>query len=323
MCPRTTGDVLSCQNDSRGQDVHIFLDALLARSGNYHQRACLTLTAIHPDGRHRTPSRHVPLNRPNLLNDAIAALLAANVLGWGAFVTVGLRRRGLTRYQRGGERDLVALPAVFVDLDSPTSDALTRLRDLRPTPSCITFTGGGFHAYWWLEQPLSDMGLARRILRGLQHVAGSDPLSVVQSLRLPGSRNTKPQRDNARCRIVALHDWHYPVAAFSHLLPRPARQQRRSHRHTTARRQSVNTLNPALLRAVTDRLTCLGYTGRGDWLCGPCLYPAHHRHDDTHPSFGFNTRSAYGNCFRCGSILLKDICTEIGIHPADYGGFFV
>ncbi|MEL6215503.1 MAG: hypothetical protein AAFQ99_07495, partial [Pseudomonadota bacterium] len=118
------------------------METLLARSGDYHDRACLTLTAIHPDRQHRTPSRHVPLNRPDLLDEALARLLATNRLGWGAFVAVGLRRHGLTRYQRGTERDLVALPAVFVDLDDPASDALIRLRNLRPTPSCITFTGG-------------------------------------------------------------------------------------------------------------------------------------------------------------------------------------
>jgi len=299
------------------------LEALLARSGDYRERTCLTLTAIHPDRQHRTPSRHVPLNRSDLLNEALSRLLATNRLGWGAFVAVGLRRSGLTRYQRGTERDLVALPAVFVDLDAPSFDALRRLRDMRPTPSCITFTGGGYHAYWWLDQPLTDMALARRILRGLQREASSDPLSPVQSLRLVGSRNTKPHRENALCRIIDLHDRYHRVNAFNHLLPRPTQPRKRRAPRQTVPRRSGGTLNPALLQAVTDRLTHMGYNGRGDWLSGPCLYPIHHRHDDTHVSFGFNVRSGYGNCYVCGSILLKDICTEIGIHPADYGGLFV
>ena len=201
---------------------------MLARSGDYRERACLTLTAIHPDGRHRTPSRHVPLHRPDLLDEALSRLLATNRLGWGAFVAVGLRRPGLTRYQRGTERDLVALPAVFVDLDDPSSDALRRLRDLRPTPSCITFTGGGYHAYWWLDQPLTDMTRARHVLRGLQREAASDPLSPVQSLRLVGSRNTKPERKNALCEVVDLHHIYHPLEAFNHLLPRqtPPRKRR-------------------------------------------------------------------------------------------------
>ncbi|NDJ87362.1 MAG: hypothetical protein GYB66_15900 [Chloroflexi bacterium] len=79
----------------------LFLRAQLARSGNYHARACLTLTAIHPDGRHRTPSRHIPLDRPDLLDEALARLVATNQLGWDPFVAVGLPRHGLTRYQQG------------------------------------------------------------------------------------------------------------------------------------------------------------------------------------------------------------------------------
>ncbi|MCB9460170.1 MAG: hypothetical protein H6670_11020 [Anaerolineaceae bacterium] len=305
-------------------DVLVFLDALLARSDSYRHRACLTLTAIHPDGQHRTPSCHIPLNRPDLLDDALKRLLATNRLGWGAFVAIGLRRRGLTRYQRGTARDILALPAVFVDLDDPAPNALTRLRNLHPMPSCITFTGGGYHAYWWLDQPVSDLRVARRVLRGLQQMAKSDSLSVVQSLRLPGSRNTKPRRNNALCRIIELHERRYPVEAFNHLLTHPAYRppQRHLPRPTTHSRTD-NALNPALLRVVTDRLSDMGYVGRGDWLSGSCLYPSHHQHDDTHPSFGFNTRTGYGNCFRCGSILLKDICHTLGILPTDYGGLFV
>jgi hypothetical protein len=74
---------------------------------------------------------------------------------------------------------------------------------------------------------------------------------------------------------------------------------------------------------VSDQLSSLGYIQQGDWLSGPCLHPAQHQHGDVHPSFGFNVQSGYGNCFRCGSILLKDICHTLGIQPADYGGLFV
>lgn len=74
--------------------------------------------------------------------------MKANQLGWGAFVAMGLRQHGLTRYRRGSERDLLALPALFVDVDDSSPVTLARLRGIRPTPSCITFTGGGYHAYW-------------------------------------------------------------------------------------------------------------------------------------------------------------------------------
>ena len=193
----------------------------MARCATYQHTACLTLTAIHPDGQHRTPSRHVPLDQPDLLREALTRLLAANAQGWGAFVAMGLRRRGLSRFRRGGEADLLALPALFVDVDDPSPDTLRRLQAIQPEPSCITFTGGGFHAYWWLDEPLADMQLARQLLRGLQREAGGDLLSVAQSLRLVGTRNTKPDRQGALCRIVELQPRYYPLSAFEPLLPLP------------------------------------------------------------------------------------------------------
>lgn len=251
-------------------------------------------------------------------------MLEANQLGWGAFVAVGLRRHGLTRYRRGSERDLLALPAVFVDLDDTSPAALARLWDMRPAPSCITFTGGGYHAYWWLAEPLTDMTLARHVLRGLQRVAKSDTLSPVQSLRLVGTRNTKIGRDNALCRIIEMHDTYYSVDTFAPLLLRPTvKREIASSRHSMFQRATSNSINPAVLQAVSDQLISMGYIQHGNWLSGPCLYPARHQHGDIHHSFGFNVQSGYGNCFRCGSVLLKDICTEIGIHSADYGGLSV
>ena len=55
------------------------------------------------------------------------------------------------------------------------------------------------------------------------------------------------------------------------------------------------------------------YKQKGDWLNGPCIYPEKHSHSDNRNSFGFNVRSGYGNCFRCGSILAKNIAARVGI----------
>jgi hypothetical protein len=119
-------------------------DALLARCTPYPQ-ACLTLTAIHPDGKHPTPSRHIRLDDPAALHDALTRLEVANELGWGAYFAVGLRRPGLTRWQRGGGADVVALPALFVDVDDPSAESLERLHGTEPPPqaaAAITPIGG-------------------------------------------------------------------------------------------------------------------------------------------------------------------------------------
>ena len=294
--------------------IYDFLNSLLACSDNYQDSTCLTLTAIHPDGKHRTPSRHIPLNQPHMLNDALNRLLQSNQMGWGAYVAIGLRRNGLTCYRRGGLSDIVALPALFVDVDNPSTDTLQRLQTMKPKPSCITFTGGGYHAYWWLNEPLTDMALARHLLHGLAQLTGGDMLSPAQILRLPQSLNTKPKRRNALCHAIALNDNRYAIEVFTPLIPQaiptPPRPLRQRHKSRTL---SGKTLNPDLIQAVSQHLISLGYVQRGDWLCGPCLYPENHNHNDQHHSFGFNVISGYGYCYRCGSMLLKDIYQIIGL----------
>jgi hypothetical protein len=166
------------------RDLHerqAFFDALLARCTEYPQ-TCLTLTAIHPDGKHSTPSRHTLLEDATGLHDALTRLDAANALGWGAYFAVGLRRPGLTRWKRGGAADVIALPALFADVDDPSIETLEGLRCAQPQPSCIVASGGGYHAYWWLEAPTTDLDMARRLLGGLASALQGDSLSVAQSL---------------------------------------------------------------------------------------------------------------------------------------------
>jgi hypothetical protein len=178
-----------------------FFDALFARCTGYADTR-LTLTAIHPDGKHSTPSRHIPLHDTAALREALTDLDRANALGWGAYFAVGLRRSGLTHWQRGGAADVVALPALFVDVDDPSMEALRRLQCAHPTPSCIVASGGGYHAYWWLDEPTADLQTARDLLRGLASTLHGDHLSGAQSLHVPLSHNSKPMRGNALCRVL-------------------------------------------------------------------------------------------------------------------------
>ena len=158
------------------------------------------------------------------------------------------------------------------------------------------------------------------MLRALATELGGDRLNPTQSLRLPGTHNTKPGRNNARCEVVVLRDLRYTIADFGSLTAyRAVQQPARPTASITRPTRTGHALNPVLLDAVTERLICQGYRRSGDWLSGPCLFPQHHRHSDQHPSFGFNMRTGYGHCYRCGSLLLKDLCQTLDIHPADYG----
>jgi hypothetical protein len=233
---------------------------------------------------------------------------------------VAPRKTDLGRWRRGGSDDLLALPALFADVDDPSQDTLKRLQNISPAPSCITFTGGGFHIFWWLSTLTADWPRVRQALHALAVTLGGDRLSPAQSLRLVGTHNNKPGRENALCRVVVLRDVRYTLADFDPMVERlTPRRKARPPRVTPARHPLFGSgLNPALIDAVTQALVQQGYRRSGDWLSGPCLYPHRHQHEDLHTSFGFNTRTGYGHCFRCHSILLKDICRTLNIHPADY-----
>lgn len=288
-----------------------FFAALLARCAAYPQ-TCLTFTAIHPDGERHTPSRHIPLNKPSALHKALAQLDGANALGWGAYFAVGLRRPGLTRWRRGSTADIVALPALFVDVDDSSPTTLERLQAASPAPSCIVHSGGGYHAYWWLDEPTVDLELARRLLRGLAAALGGDPLSVAQSLRIPSTVNTKPSRHHACCHLIELHQRRYEVDDFTAFLPVLSTSAHTSQRHTS-RQSSPYIPNPDLVAQMAKALLARGCKPRGDWLNGACPFPERHKHDDQHPSFGFNTRTGYGFCHVCGTLLLRDLCPALGI----------
>jgi hypothetical protein len=69
---------------------------------------------------------------------------------------------------------------------------------------------------------------------------------------------------------------------------------------------------PALIDRLAAYFRSQGYKPNGDWLNGPCIYPENHAHGDRRNSFGFNTRTGYGFCFVCGSMLAKEIAHHIG-----------
>lgn len=295
---------------------HAFFAALLARC-NAFPDAYLTLTAIHPDGKHPTPSRHVRLDDPTALQDALERLNAANALGWGAYFAVGLRRPSLTRWKRGGAADVIALPALFVDVDDPSSEALARLQCAQPLPSCIVSSGGGYHAYWWLNEPTADLETARRLLRGLATNLQGDSLSVAQSLRVPSTINTKPQRHHALCYLVDLNERRYSLGDFVPFLP-VSQSSKRTQYPRSVTSAMPYTPNADLVARVTEELIRRGCKPRGEWLNGACPFPERHKNDDQHPSFGFNMRSAYGFCHVCGTLLLKDLCAALNVRPSDH-----
>jgi hypothetical protein len=300
-----------------------FLAGLLQECG---QSGFLTLTAIHPDGNHSTPSRHITIDDKIAINDALQKLLVTNQMGWGAYVGIGLRKSNLGRWRRGGNAAVLALPALFADVDDRSETALNRIRNFKPSPSCITYTGGGFHVFWWLSDLLYDLKLAANLLRAIGKELGGDPMSISQILRIPGSINTKSKRNGARCQIIDYRATRYHPIDFS-LPDIPENPPKQS---TPTRRRSCNQtsvgqkhLNPALVQAVIDRLmhSYDGFDRRNGWIGSRCL--RHHERDRPGQHFSFNPSLGVGICQgRHKKMLLKELCSLLSLKPEDYGGIY-
>jgi hypothetical protein len=325
------------------EETRQFLQVLYASSPTSY----LTLTAIHPDGKHASPSRHIPLSDTHALMKGLDDLQVANRQGWGAYFSVANRRSDLGRWRRGGLADLAQLPALFVDIDTPLELALKRLQGCDPPPSCVVASGLGIHAYWFLESPSHNWTLAQVALNRLRKEYQADKTSVVSCLRLPNTHNTKPQRQNALCQIVRLNQQRYPLEIF---LPNPREKTAQtaqtgqtsqtahfsklaatqisqetdwSHPLRTSQSRQTAHLNPRLVQAVCSCLVqhYAGQWKRNGWLAARC--PCQHERDSVGMHFSFNPDKALGVCLgKHGQMLLKDLCQHLSIRPLDYGGLY-
>jgi hypothetical protein len=302
-------------------DTHAFLTALYRRSAGY-----LTLSAIYPDRTQPTPSRHLPLVDTPALEKGLLDLLAANRGGWGAVFSVATRRADLGRWHRGGSAQLHQLPALFADIDRPPREVLPRLRDTHPPPSAVVLSGNGVHVYWWMSKPTDDWLWASAALGWLAERLGGDRMAVAGAMRLVGSHNTKPGRNNARCSLHTLNDHHYTMEDFIIPIPKPIetiavhdppRQRGRSHAVNDNR-----TLNPQLIQAVSIRLLADGgHIQNNGWIAATC--PCGHRHDRPGAHFAFHPGMGIGVCHgRHGRVLLRELCHHLNIDPIQYGGIY-
>jgi len=306
-------------------DTLTFLDVLFQHCAPLRSSARLTFTVIHPASQQPTPSRHIPLNNRAALLDTLQRLSDTNQMGWGAYFAVGLRKPGLGRWKRGGAAEVVALPAFYTDIDDPTPATLMKLRGARLPPSVIVHSGGGYHAYWLLDEPTRDLHLARQVLQGLARIFGGDGLSPAQSLRLPGTVNHKPERSGAVCHLVESSDRHYHPSDFGpFVLPTLCPITRRSTTQTATYHTSSRTLNVELIHAITTVLYrdyAAQEQRRNDWLAALC--PCGHARDSPGAHFFFNPAIGCGRCHgRHGTLRLTDLCSVLGIDAADFGGVY-
>jgi hypothetical protein len=188
----------------------------------------------------------------------------------------------------------------------------------------IVHSGGGYHAYWLLDEPTTELNTARQVLQGLVRTFGGDGLSPAQSLRLPGTVNTKPERGGAVCHLVELSDRRYPLSDFQPFIPPMPSPPTRRPAGQVSQHTGSRTLNPQLIHAITTVLY-RDYGAqeqrRSAWIAALC--PCGHARDSPGAHFFFNPIIGCGRCHgRHGALRLTDLCSILGIDAAAYGGVY-
>jgi len=120
--------------------------------------------------------------------------------------------------KRGRSEDVAAMVALACDLDCkdwpelPESErpraVWERIQTAPATPSAVTWTGHGFHAYWLLREPYSDKRHCEEVQRAMARCLRGDHVwDCARLLRWPNSVNYKGVQRN-QCRTVRLVSWH-------------------------------------------------------------------------------------------------------------------
>lgn len=119
-------------------------------------------------------------------------------------------------------------PRAGEDIQEEQKRALGILRAAQPAPTVIVFSGGGYQAFWKLEEPVrigGDLALAESFERyniHLERLYGADNChNVDRIMRLPGTINLpdakklKKRRVAALAQLVEFNDNVYPLSAFT------------------------------------------------------------------------------------------------------------
>jgi hypothetical protein len=206
---------------------------------------------------------------------------------------------------------------VVLDFDGPGAyGAFAALfPSLASSFTVATGSGKGKHVYLYVD----DLPPTTRALdTPIGHIelrAEGTYVAAPPSIHPVTKARYTVEKPHAILRVADLNELVRWIEAF-----KPSMGQKRQWRPPRHQPPQDGAINPALIDAIADTLRGRRHKERAGWINCSCIYPERHTNGDRNPSFGFNTKTGYGHCYRCGTILAKDICQALGIDPADHGG---
>jgi len=149
-----------------------------------------------------------------------------NQKGYGVYYALTPKKRRQPRGKRSKEADTACCQVLWADIDlkenayKTKADAYQALCDFDIPPTVIIDSGGGLHSLWRIDpvavtrHTLTDI---KATLKGIALALKSDPhvAELARVFRLPGTINTKPERDGARCEIVDWLPGQYDYSTFA------------------------------------------------------------------------------------------------------------
>ncbi|MEO1645964.1 MAG: primase C-terminal domain-containing protein, partial [Chloroflexota bacterium] len=210
------------QNGTHIASCETFLTALYR---DVPDNLWLEIRCIHPV---TTKVRSLWID-PNNVGQHNGVLKQANQLnreGYGIYFAPCLRQE-----QKGSTEHAAVATALWIDIDCDDDThqrdkALKKLEAFDPVPSIIVDSGGGWHAYWLLDEPylLENDEHKKHIsllLQGLFSALDGDEgyvKSVASVMRLPDSTNTKPTRGGVICAVKQfVPERRYAISEFEWL----------------------------------------------------------------------------------------------------------
>jgi len=161
--------------------------------------------------------------------------LTKNGPGHNIYFSVNPTTAAVTK--KASRQDIATVEYLHVDVDpragEPLSDEqpriLEKIRGFKPVPTCVIFSGGGYQAFWRLEEPIQIDGDvakaedAKRYNMQLEILLGGDNChDISRIMRLPGTMNrpNAKKRKKGREEVMAelIHfdaTASYPVADFT------------------------------------------------------------------------------------------------------------
>ncbi len=184
-------------------------------------------------------------------------------------------RRG--PYHRAKKEHVAAINCLFADADGKHFEdkaaALTHLENLDPRPSVIIDSGGGYHAYWLLQEPYalttaSKRERAENLQRRWVQFVGGDPgaKDLARVLRVPGTLNLKEKYgpDYPTVHFVQADlDRRYTLDTLETLLPEPEPEPRPHAGARTIRDRNADRVRKYVLAALEDEARLLATTAAG------------------------------------------------------------